>query len=108
VETFSGLSEALVVALRPRTVGERVRARIVGGWSARQVLARLPSDLVAAWVAGGGEDPIVRERRLADAVHAALLDLTHGGQVRRQVARYGVELRSKGHRYAVVDVFRLA
>jgi hypothetical protein len=29
------------------------------------------------------------------------------GRVKRRVSRYGVELRSKGHRHAVVDVFRL-
>lgn len=48
-----------------------------------------------------------RERALVAAIRVELLALTLEGSVFRSTSSYGVELRSKGHRHAVLDVFRL-
>lgn len=101
------LVEAVLAALRPRTLGEAVRAALIGGWSAAQVVERLSEEARSAGLAAFEGEPIVQDRRLRTAVHAALVELAVAGRVKRRVSRYGVELRSKGHRHAVVDVFRL-
>lgn len=103
----SALAAAVLAALRPRSLAERARGVLVGGWSARQVLERLKPEEREAGLAALEGDPIVRERRLATEVHSTLVSLTAEGRVQRRASRYGVELRSKGHRHAVVDVFRL-
>ncbi len=102
------MSLAVLCALAPRSTGERVRCWVVGGWTAWQVLERLEPDEVADWLAAEEGELIVNQRRLATAVHTTLVELAAAGRVRRRASRYGVELRSKGHRHAVVDVFRLA
>ncbi len=94
-------------ALRPRTLRERVRARLVGGWSAVQVRERLAEPVAAAWFIEHPGEPVVQARRLVDAVRSTLLTLTNEGKVERRASSYGVELRSKGGRAVVVDVFRL-
>ncbi len=102
------LVEAVLAALRPCSLGEAVRASLIGGWSAAQVVERLTETARAAGLAAFEGEPIVQERRLRTSVHALLVELAVAGRVRRRASRYGVELRSKGHRHAVVDVFRLA
>lgn len=94
-------------ALRPRNLRERARARLVGGWSAVQVRERLSEPVAAAWLAENPGEPVVQARRLVEAVRSALLALATEGRVERRASSYGMELRSKGGRAVVVDVFRL-
>ena len=108
VENFPQLGAAVFAALTPRSPRERARSWLIGGWTARQVLERLPAPVVEAWMQAGEGDPIVRQRRLATAVHTLLVTMAAAGRVRRRSSRYGVELKSKGLRHAVVDVFRQA
>lgn len=100
--------DPILTALRPRSVREALRVRLVGGWSPVQVCERIDPEEVRRWKADQPGEDIVIERRLVDAVRTALLSLCATGQVRRTTSRYGVELRSKGARAVVVDVFRLA
>ncbi len=86
----------LMEALRPRGVGERVRARFGVGWTASQVLSRVARDTYAGVV-----DP-------AAEVHAELLALVAEGRVRRASVRWTAHLNTKGPRDMLVDVFRLA
>ena len=100
--------DPILTALRPRSVREALRVRLVGGWSAVQVCGRLDPEEVRRWKADQQGESVVIDRRLVEAVRAALLALCAAGRVQRRTSGYGVELRSKGARAVVVDVFRLA
>lgn len=91
----SELRKAVLQALQPRNLRERARVAILGGFTAVQVLERLPEG-----VAFG-------ERRALDAVAAELRGLVEAGQVRRRTSSYGAELRGKGHRKVLVDLYRI-
>jgi hypothetical protein len=91
------LDEALLEALRSRTLRERLREAVAPGFTAAQVLERLPSPL--------REEVRAAHRSPADHVHAALLQLASAARVRTRRVRYGVVLNTKGHRDMVVDVF---
>lgn len=101
------LRDAVACALLPQGWRERLRVATVGGWSAAQVRGRLSDEAAAAWLASATGPPIVQERALIEAVRVDLLALVISGVATRRVTTYGVELRSKGQRQAVVDVFRL-
>ena len=73
-----------------------------------QVRGRLPDAWVSTWKAEQAGVDVVVERRLVEEVRTTLLALTTEGRVRRRTSNYGVELRSKGGRAVVVDIFRLA
>jgi hypothetical protein len=92
-----GLSGQLLAALRPRGVRERVRAALAPGFTAAQLLQRLPEDARAALIA---EHPFP-----AEPVHGALMGLVAQGGVRTRRVHYTVVLNTKGHRDMVVDVF---
>lgn len=100
------LADAVLTALRPRSVGERVRVRLTGGWTALQVRERLPPEAVASWLAAQPGGPEVANRRLIEAVRDALVGLVAAGRAHRRTSRLAVELRSKGSRDVVVDLFR--
>lgn len=102
------LTQAIVEALRPRGLPERARTRMVGGWTALQVRERLAPDAVEAWLAAQPGERDVAERRLVDAVRTALLGLVAEGRAVRRASRFSVDLRSKGARDVLVDLFRLA
>jgi hypothetical protein len=93
------VDDALLDALRPRGLRERLRLRTVGGWTAAQVYTRLADD-ARATLAG--------ERWPVEVVHRALLALVEAGRVHRARVRWAMELNTKGMRGMVVDVFRLA
>lgn len=94
------VADSLVAALRPRDLRERVRARVAPGYTATQVLSRLPASEREALTSA--------HRFPADVVHAALIELVASGRVRTRRVRYTVVLNTKGHRDMVVDVFWLA
>ena len=108
VSENSPFREVVLAALRPKGLRERARALILGGWSAMQIRARLAEPVGEPVPAGDFEEAsFLRERALVEATRAELLALVHEGRVFRSTSSYGVELRSKGHRQAVLDVFRL-
>jgi hypothetical protein len=91
------LAEPLLAALRPRGLRERARAAVAPGYTAAQLLERLPEEVRTALVT---EYPFP-----AEPVHAALVELVARGAVRTRRVRYTVVLNTKGHRDMVVDVF---
>lgn len=92
---------ALLEAARPRNLRERWSR----GFTARQVLERLAPE--AQEELRGAEGPeVLRERRAIDQVYRALVALATVGRVQRRQAGFWIELRSKGHRGAVVDLFK--
>ncbi len=101
------LPEAVRCALLPQGLRERLRVLTLGGWSAYQVRSRLAEGVAAAWLAEANGPEIVRERALIEAVRVELMALVNTGAARRRASSYGVDLRSKGQRAAIVDVYRL-
>ena len=101
------LHDAVRCALLPQGLRERLRVLTVGGWSAAQVRGRLSEAAAAEWLASASGPAIVQERALIEAVRVELLALVGAGVAKRTATTYSVELRSKGQRQAVVDVFRL-
>jgi hypothetical protein len=99
------VDDALLRALSPRTVGERLRLWIGGGWTVVQVLERLDDETRRAL--GEGDD-VVASRLAVGRLRDYLLGLVNRGLVRRKTSRYGIELKSKGQRAVVVDLFRRA
>jgi hypothetical protein len=93
--------EALVSAARPRSWRERLGR----GFTAREVWQRLPEALREELKGEPGPE-VVRERRAIEQVYRGLLELCTQGRVRRRTASFWIEPRSKGHRGAVVDLFR--
>lgn len=92
------LEEAIIEALRPRDVGERIRFAITGGLSARQVLYRLPPAIREELLAGDG-DPTQRQRDAQSKVVEALFHQIDRGRVQRRRTRI---------RTSMVDAYRLA
>jgi len=91
------LMQPLLAALRPRGLRERVRAAVAPGFTAAQLLERLPED-VRAELEAAYPFP-------AEPLHAALLELVARGSARTRRVRYTVVLNTKGHRDMVLDVF---
>ncbi len=87
----------MLAALAPRGLGERIRARVAGGWTAAQVWARMGAESAFA---SGHVGPV-------DEVHRVLVALAADGRVARRSVRWTTRLNTKGHRDMVVDVFRL-
>lgn len=102
------LTDSVLHALKPRNLRERLRARWLGGWTVMQVVERLDPGDRADHAMVDGLDPVVADRRLAEAVRGQLLRLVAGGQVHRGSTTMGATLKSKGERKIIVDVFRLA
>jgi hypothetical protein len=94
---IDGLADELLVALRPRGLREHVRAAVAPGFTAAQLVERLPEEARAALVAA---HPFP-----AEPVHTSLMELVARGAVRTRRIRYTVVLNTKGHRDMVVDVF---
>lgn len=100
--TDAALDAALFGALAPRGLGERVRLRVGGGYTALQVWERLPPDAQAAL---GGADPVAA-RAAVERVRRRLDALAGEGAVVRTRARMTVPLNTKGPRDILVDVYR--
>jgi hypothetical protein len=92
-------------ALRPRSLRERLRVRLAGGWSAMQVAERLDPGVRAGLEAG--LDGAAAPRRTVSAVLAELLSLVEEGKVKRRRVKYGIVLNTKGDRAMLVDAFSL-
>lgn len=86
----------LLEALRPRGVGEYVRARLGVGWTASQLASRVERETYAGVV-----DPVAE-------AHADLVALVRDGHVLRKQVRWTAQINTKGPRDMLVDVFRLA
>ena len=100
------LEQALLDALRPRSMRERVRLRLVGGWTAAQVMQRLTPDQ-QQHVFGNEKNEVVAVRQALDVVWDALIVLGRSGRVSRR----SVAIRAKdgrGARDVKMDVFVLA
>lgn len=95
----AALIEAVLRALRPAGLREAVRLRLGGGYTAMQVVERIP---------GVATDDLVAARAEVERVRQALLELAADGRVIRTRSTFAAELKSKGYRGVVVDVFRLA
>ncbi len=102
------LADAVLHALKPRSVRERLWARWLGGWTVVQVVERLDPGDRADHATVDGLDPVVANRRLAEAVRGQLLALAAAGRVHRDSTTMGATLKSKGERKIIVDIFRLA
>ncbi|MFN7146357.1 MAG: hypothetical protein ACK4YP_21470 [Myxococcota bacterium] len=103
--TDADLEAAVLAALRPAGLRERVRLRVGGGYTALQVWERLAPEVRATL---GGEGDPVAVRRGVERVQRRLAALAAEGVVRRERARVTVTLNTKGPRDILVDVFRLA
>lgn len=102
--TDADLDAAVLAALRPAGLRERIRLRVGGGYTALQVWERLAPEVRV--VVGEG-DPVA-VRRGVERVQRRLLVLAAAGTVRRDRARMTVPLNTKGPRDILVDVFHLA
>lgn len=90
------LRDAVLDALRPQGLVERLRHAAVGGYAPVQVLDRLPEATREALQAGH-DNPVLARRAAVEAVTFALDDLIVEGVV----ARRRVRLKS-----SLVDVYR--
>lgn len=102
----AALDEALLAALAPRDLAERVRGRLLGGLSARQVYERLDEATRAA-LRPAGLAPVAAELRAVEAVAARLRALAERGRVARRASELRQDMRVKGARAIEIDLFRL-
>jgi len=106
--SLTSFADAVLRVLKPRNVRERLRARLLGGWTVVQVLERLEAGDWALDGPGDAAEQALAYRRRAEAVRAELLALAAAGRVCRGTTTMGATLKSKGERKIIVDVFRLA
>ncbi len=99
---MASLEEAVRDAVLPRSLRERVRLRWSGGWTASQVLERLPVGTVLPADATSQ----VAQRAAVDQVYRTLLALAEAGQLQRKKVTYTMDVNTKGPRDMLVDVFR--
>jgi len=103
---IAGLHQAIVEALRPSGIRERLKRRFSGGLTAIQVLERLPLEMQFA-LQEGPENLTVAKRQAIHAVTHALYALSQQGRVRRDTVKLDMKLPGKGLRGVKVDVYRL-
>lgn len=96
------LPDLLLAALAPR--GLRERLPVFRGWTAQEVLERLPEAAQEALRGAAGPEP-VRERRAVGLVHAGLRSLAAAGRARKKERQVQAELAGKGQRWVIVEVF---
>lgn len=89
-------------AMAPVGLVERLRIRIAGGWTAKQVWERLAEPAREALLDATERD----QRRAIDRVYRALLALASTGGATRTQVKYTMRLNTKGPRDMLVDVFR--
>ena len=100
------LREALLDALKPHSLRERLRLRITKGRTSIQLLERLPLELQYA-LQEGPDNLTVAKRQAIHAVNHGLYSLIQEGLVVRQDVDLHMNLPGKGMRGIRVDVFRL-
>ena len=96
------LPDSVRAAIRPNGVGERIRLRLSGGWTAKQAWERLAEPARQRLLLTTAGD----QRRAIDRVYRALLTLAEAGHVVRKQVKYTMRLNTKGPRDMLVDVFR--
>ena len=101
-----GLHEAIVEALRPIGLRQRLKRRFSGGMTAVQVLEGLPLEMQYA-LQEGPENLTVAKRQAIHAVTHSLFALSQRGQVKRETVRLDMKLPGKGLRGVKVDVYKL-
>ena len=101
------LEGALLDALRPRGLAERARLVIAGGWTPRELCARLPPAVLQS-LTPADLPAVAADMRAVDAVGAALRSMLARRLVSRRTRSRGAELRVKGVRLVEVDLYRSA
>jgi hypothetical protein len=101
--TEIGLAEAVLAALRPTGLRDRLRVRVTGGYTALQVWERLPGSVRDAL---GDPADVVAARRGVERVQRVLHGLVDAGRVERVRVKLNIALGSKGPRDVLVDAFR--
>lgn len=96
---------AVLAALRPSGVRDRLRFRAGGGFTPLQVWDRLTPSMRVD-LTPPGEDPTVAARYAVERVQRVLMTLLTGGRVRHERVRMSVFLNTKGPRDVLIDVFR--
>lgn len=99
------LHPALLRALEPQGLRERVQLLRHGGFTAPQVLERLPAEIGRA-LSDPSEHPTVAARHAADRVAEALLALATEGKVRRSKVELHKFVPGQGMRRFTVDAWR--
>jgi hypothetical protein len=103
----ASLQDAVLAALRPSGLRDRLHAAVTGGYTALQVFERLPAP-VRAEIEAGPTEPVLAARQGVDRVARALVGLVAAGHVHRKRVAYGMQVNTKGGRGMVVDVYRRA
>jgi hypothetical protein len=104
------LPDAVLDALKPDSFKERLKLRISGGRTAKEVLERLEPALresLIGPIVGEDVERVVGTRKAIDQIQKTLIELSQQDKLLRSQRSAWVELKSKGHRSVVVDVFRL-
>ena len=99
------LPARLLAVMRPIGLGDRVRLRIAKGRTSVQLLGRL-TDHEQAQLRADSDNENLSPRQALTKVQGALDDLERAGQVRRSQADLRTNLRGKGVRRVIVDVYR--
>ncbi len=99
------LNAAILTALAPRGLSERLRWRISGGLTVRQVFERLPDGVRGALISDVPNRTLA-ERDGVERVESALSSLVDSGAVERERVRLRVELEGKGKRLVYIDAYR--
>jgi hypothetical protein len=101
------LEGAVLDALRPTGLRDRLHAAVTGGYTVLQIFERLHA-AVRSEIEAGPAEPVLAARQGVDRVRLALVALVATGRVRRKKVSYGMQVNTKGGRGMVVDVYRRA
>ena len=108
----AALVDAIRVAIRPSGLVERVKLRVAGGWTARQVFERLDDTVRRTLLErcdrpdGAVDQGQEVQRAAVDVVYRARLALSAAGGAHRTKVQYTMTLNTKGPRDMLVDAFR--
>jgi hypothetical protein len=97
----------LLTVMRPDSLAERVGLRITGGRTAVQLLERLRANEQTQLRADSDNENLAHRQALSK-IQGALDQLERSGQARRSQAKIRTDLRGKGVRLVLVDVYRCA
>jgi hypothetical protein len=101
-----GLEQALIEAMRPADLRERIKIRLAGGMTALQIYDRLPDALRAA-LEEGPENAVVARRQGIHVIEHGLYSLGQQSRVRRKNVTTAINLPGKGLRSINIDVYKL-
>ena len=100
------LEAALIDALRPAGLRERVRFRLIGGLTTKQIRDRL-DPTVCAQLAGDVTNPVLASRLTLDRIEEALKALKDKGTLKWSRVKVRASLRGKGARFIWIDAYQL-